>query len=231
MAQPYKKRKYGEKYAVQPMAIDRPRFKPRYNRSTIEKKWFDTAISSTTMDSAGTLLSSSLNLVNEGNDVNEMAGRKLVITRVQLRITFQADSDSNATLASLNTSPEFRLFLVLDKQCNGATVSTASIFQNTDIRTYNNLSSSSRFKILKEEHGVIETYPIFNTNTLVYAAAENRKACTVYLKCFIPVMFSPQAGASRVIGEVISNNLVLCGFSTGSLVSASIRARIRFQDN
>lgn len=230
MAQPYKKRKYGDsKPSSRIMQIDRP-IKKVYRR-TEESKWFESTAGPTALDSAGTLLSSSINLVDEGNGVDQMAGRKIVITRIQIRMTVIAPSSSNATLGNVVTSPEYRIMLVQDRQCNGASLSIASVLQTTNTKGYNNLSNARRFKILKDCYESTSTSLTFNSNTLVYACGEVRKVYDYYIKCFIPVMFSEQAGGSRVIGEVLSNNLAVIGFSSSSGVTLAYRTRIRFNDN
>lgn len=230
MAQPYKKRKYGDSKPSKIMAIDRPISKG-YRRKTTEQKWFDTSISATAMDAAGTVLSASLNLVSEGNAPNEMAGRKIVITRIQMRLTVISPANTNASLTGLTTDPQYRFVIAQDRQCNGATASIPSIFQNTEIRSFNNLSNSRRFKIIKDITETINQVMTFNTNTLLYAAGDGRDDHEFYIKCFIPVMFSEQSGGSRVIGEVLSNNIFVFGFSSSSSVTATYRARIRFMDD
>lgn len=230
MGQPQKKRKYNKEYAAaQPMAIDRPLRKPRY-RSSLEKKWFDTTIAATTMDSAGTILSSSINLIDEGNGVSEMAGRKVIITRIQMRATLVNVNDAD-TIGNLNNTSKYRLIIALDRQCNGASPTVLGLLTSANINSFNNLSQSRRYKIMKDECGVISSEILYNTSTTSPTAATKKQDVYVYLKCWLPIMFSEQQGANRVIGEVISNNLWVMGFSDNSNITVAYTCRVRFQDN
>lgn len=181
MAQPYKKRKYGASSpSSSPMAIDRPSRKLRY-RTTSEKKWFDTLVSATSMPSSGALLSTSINLVSEGNGVDQMAGRKIVITRLQMRVTLQIPSAQN-TLGSLQNASQYRLCVILDRQCNGASATISNVFQDNDLRGYNNLSTSKRFKILKEFEGTLQAPTLaYNTTAAQFAQGYT----SVDLKCYL----------------------------------------------
>ena len=232
MSEPSRKRKrISYASSPRPMQIDRPLRRPRYKSSSVEKKWFDTALAATTLDGTGVVLSPSINLVNEGNGVNEMAGRKIVITRIQLRAIVIKTSSSQALINNLDVSSEYRVAIVLDRQCNGAAPTIANIFQDNDIRTYNNLSQSRRFKILKEEQGCITAGLTYNNATSVYASPIARKELIIYLKCWYPIMYTDQAGGSRAITEILSNNIAIVGHSTSSTCTVQYRARIRFQDN
>ncbi|WP_445779478.1 hypothetical protein [Shewanella sp.] len=232
MPKPDRKRKRydsNSSSSSQPMAVDRPRFKSRY-RSTVEKKWFDTSISATTLDTTGTILSPSINLVDEGNNANQMAGRKIVVTRVQMRVILNNTSDADS-LGNLNSSSIYRLVIALDKQCNGSTPSVLALFLNNNIRTFNNLAQSRRFQILKDETGNFEGMISYNSSVNNPITPNTKKYFEIYLKCFLPIMFEDQAGANRALGEVISNNIFVCGFSDNSNVSATYTCRIRYQDN
>lgn len=232
MPKPERKRKRYASYppsSSQPMAVDRPRLKYKY-KSTVEKKWFDTSISATTMDTAGTILSPSINLVDEGNNANQMAGRKIVVTRVQMRLILNNTSDSDS-LGLVNNSSVYRIVIALDQQCNGATPSILSLFQNNNIRTFNNLAQSRRFKILRDETGTYDAQLTYNSSANTQTTPNTKKYFEIYMKCFLPIMFDDQAGGSRSLSEVISNNIFVCGFSDNSNVSATYTCRIRYQDN
>jgi len=232
MAQPYKKRRSDGSQKPSPMLIDGPRYKRRYvprGVSSTESKFFDTTLASTSMDSTGTVLSTSLNLVNEGNGTNEMAGRKIVVTKVMVHLSIEAPNNSGA-ITAVETGPEFRFIVILDKQCNGASATVANYLSSTAIRSFNNLSNGARFKTLKDIRGCIEQPMAFNSNTLVYGAGPIRKTYDFYIPANLLINFSDQAGGTRVIGEILSNNLLVIGFSSTGAVKAAYTIRIRFKD-
>lgn len=81
MPQPQRKRKRYDNYSIPMQVSSKPRRNYQYNK-TSEMKWFDRTVATTVMASTGTVLASSINLINEGNGVSEMAGRKVVINKV-----------------------------------------------------------------------------------------------------------------------------------------------------
>lgn len=233
MAQPYKKRKRDGSSKPMPMLIDRARPRRRYvprGISSAESKFFDTTLAATAMDSTGTILASSLNLVPEGNGANEMAGRKIVITKIMFHLTVESPANSGAVTA-VRTSPEFRFVLVLDKQANGASATVANYLNPAGIRSFNNLANGARFKTFKDIRDVITQPMSYNTTALNFGCGPGRKTYDFYIPCNVLVNFSDQAGGSRVLGEVLSNNFFCIGFSSSSVVEVSFTCRIRFKDN
>lgn len=231
MPKPERKRKRYDTSSSIPMQIASKSRRSYLLTKAPESKWFEATVSGTTMASAGTVLSSSINLIDEGNGVNQMAGRKVVVTKLQMRLTVQSTPNTNAAVNNLFSSPQYRLAIILDRQCNGTTASVLDVFQTNNLRTFNNLSNSRRFKILKEIEGVVETPITYDATNSVFAASRNTVQHTVYLRVNIPITFVDQSGGARVLSEITSNNILVIGYSVNGNAEVSYRTRIRFTDS
>lgn len=123
----------------------------------------------------------------------------------------------------------YRLVILLDKQCNGAAATIADVFADTDINSLLNLENTGRFRILRDISGSLETEVGHDGTSYFHGRAI--KEFSEYISLNLPLEFATQAGGSRVIGEVKSNNLVVMAFSSGNdSTNATWRARIRFSD-
>ena len=100
-------------------------------KSMYEKKFFDVAKTATTVANTGTILSSSIHLVDAGTGINQMLGRKIVITSINIKGRITLVSATNATLGSLLSADIFRIFITLDKQANGAATTVASMLNRS----------------------------------------------------------------------------------------------------
>lgn len=127
--------------------------------------------------------------------------------------------------------PQYRLLIILDRQCNSQSASVLDIFTTADINSFNNLSNSKRFKILKEWTGTVTPTLTWNDTAGTYATSAGTVNPECYLKCSIPISYTDQAGGSRVIGEITSNNILVVGFSLSSNCDISFVTRVRFTDN
>lgn len=187
-------------------------------RSGDEVKFFDTAIS-TTLDATGEVPATGgqLVLIPQGDTQSTRDGRVCTVRSVQIR------GEMNwAPGAGAIASTHGYMFLVQDKQCNGAPAAVTDVFTSTSLsNNLINMSNSTRFKILKK--WVIP----FNSPAGVTTAYGNQvKQIEYYAKCNIPLQFSSTTG---VIGELKSNNLFLiAGSTTDDLIAFEGQARVRF---
>lgn len=204
-------------------------FYGRFFPSGTEYKFFDTAVTGGAMAATGTILNTSLNLVDQGNAENNVIGRSMVIKSIYMRCRIREPDSSNATQGNVINNDSFRIVLLLDKQANGAAPTIAQIFEQATIRGHLNLEYSQRFVVLKEFHGSLNS--TINHNGTVFFSGGSEKYWTWYRKCEIPVEFGVMAGANRVIGEIRSNNLVLVTFSAAGTALLEHTTRIRFSDS
>ncbi len=212
--------------------VGRARLGGYYGRMGVggtEQKFFDTNVTGTALGVAGTVLSPSLNLVDTGNGESDVIGRKMTITSIFIRGIFFIPTITAASIASIQGSEVYRMALCLDKQANGGAGTIALMYQDTAITTFNNLENSQRFTVLKEWKGNLNR--TINHDGTNYFTGDTERGFKWYKKCNLPIEFGVQAGGSRVIGEVRSNNLVMFGFSSVGQAQVLFRVRIRFSDS
>jgi len=196
------------------------RYGTRALGSDAEMKFFDTSISFT-IDSTGEVpATGQLNLIPQGVTESTRVGRKCVIKSIQIRGGVIYAPGAGALAYSIN-----RLYLVLDKQANGAAAAIGDVFTgNNLVVALRNMANNERFKVLKEW-----TF-VWNSGagvTTAYNAMQ--KNLEFYKKCNVPLEFSSTTGA---ITELKSNNLFLCAGSDGSddIVTVTAQSRVRFTD-
>ncbi len=183
-----------------------------------ENKFFDTTLGTTALATAGVILSPTLNLVLQGVSESNRIGRKMTITRINMRMFIVLNSGTAVT------SETYRLMVVLDRQANGAAATITDVLETADEKSFNNLANSQRFLVLKDWYGSINKTADIGTNI-----NSQLKVVTFFKEVNIPIEFSATAGA---ITDIRSNNLLLLGLSSvGATISISHTTRIRFSDN
>lgn len=188
-----------------------------------EVKFFDTALNwnfDATMEVAATGVLGQLNLIPQGVTESTRVGRKCVLKSVYIKGNMTLVPTTAATAACAAY-----VWVILDKQANGALALIADVFTTTDVTTcLHNLANSQRFVVLKKWKR------IFNSPAGVTTAFNNvRLDVEKYIKCNIPLEFSSTTGA---IGEIKSNN-VFCvyGQSGGDdIIQMTGTCRVRFSD-
>jgi len=113
-----------------------------------EWKFFDTIFSSNDFITDVSLPTNGaqLCLIPQGVGQSERLGRKICIRRIQMRIW---SNDNNAASGG-STGYVSTLYLVLDKQCNGAAAGVLDVFTTTTYETFMlNLDNLDRFVLLK----------------------------------------------------------------------------------
>lgn len=194
--------------------------KPYYGRQSGELKFFDTAISFN-VDSTGEVPSTGqLVLIPQGVTESTRVGRKCVITAIQGRLDLLFQPGANATATSTAV-----IYVVLDKQANGAAAAATDVFTSTVLtQAMHNLSNSGRFVILKKLQYT------FNPPAGASTALNNMLVHSEwYKKCNIPLEFS---GATGAITELRSNNIFLLAsaYGTDDLIAVAGNVRVRFSD-
>lgn len=168
----------------------------RLANSSVELKFLDTALSGT-VDATGEVPATGgqICLIPQGDTQSSRDGRKCVVKSVLFRGTFAFAPGANPTAAE-----SVFLWLILDKQCNGAAAAVTDVFTSTSMNTcLHNLSNSERFSVVKKFK------KSFNPGAGVSTAYDN---VTVHIeffkKCNVPLQFSSTTGA---LTEIRSNNL------------------------
>lgn len=120
------------------------------------------------------------------------------------------------------------MFLVLDKQCNGAEATAAQVLTGTNFGSaLTNLVNSNRFVILKRWE--IKAQPVAG---VAAAFGNSSMMFTVYKKCNIDINFDATS-TDGAITSVRSNNLFLMA---GSIIGDDVwtvtgTSRIRYTDS
>lgn len=182
-----------------------------------ELKFFDTAISFSSAETAVVPATGQLSLIPQGTEADERIGRKVKIHSLFFRGTLKYDPSTNTTPADLF------MYIVLDKQANGAAAATLDVMTGNNLGiSMINMANSKRFRILKRF--VVTAPPLSGTGT---ALTETLAHFEWYHKCNIPIEYSSTTGA---LSEIKSNNIfILAGSSTKSVIVLGT-CRMRFSD-
>lgn len=198
----------------------------RYNQMAgfkkAEDKFFDTALSFN-IDATGEVpATGQLCLVQNGTSDSSRIGNKIVVKSIQIR-GVQILVPGASTTGACTTY----VYVVLDKQCNGAAAAVTDVLTGTSLASaFINLANSERFVILKR----------FVTKHACSAGVQTAFSQTSepmewFHKCNIPILFDASAGA---ITDLTSNNIFLIAGTDGQgddLVAVDGRVRLRFSDN
>jgi len=195
-------------------------FYGRFAGRGAELKFFDTATSFNIDQTAEVPASGQLNLIPQGVTESTRVGRKCILRSIMGRWDL-AYSPGAAAVGATTAA----VYLVLDKQANGAAATFADVFGGTlATQGLHNLSNSQRFVVLKKWVWT------FNTGAGVTTAYNSVvKHVDWFKKCNIPLEFSSTTGA---ITELRSNNVFLLAgaYNTDDVVGVSGNVRVRFSD-
>lgn len=191
-----------------------------YSPRIQEMKWFDVS-GSTNMGATGSIIES-FNKVVQGTGESQRIGRKLNILSMYFKFQILLPNSTDPTLSECN----YRIVIYQDKQANGASATTTSLYTNPSIVAFRNLSENNRFNILYDKRGHLNsTAGSYNGTTNVFAAQSI--STKFYKKSSIPIEFNSTTGAMT---EIRSNNIGIVCFSEAGLCNLSYISRIRYTD-
>lgn len=196
---------------------------PKYYQpgSGKEIKFFDTALSFSVDNTGEVPATGQIALIPQGSTQSTRVGRKCVIRSIQLKLHLLYNPGASA-LAATSTY----LYLVLDKQANGAAAASTDVLTSNDFAvSLINMDNSERFLILKK--WCLQFDAKAGATTAYNAQTQD---IDYYRKCSIPMEFNSTAGA---ITEIRSNNIFLLAGSNAQddLVTVTGTARLRFSDD
>lgn len=188
-----------------------------------KNKFFETAVSFL-VDSTGEVpATGQLNLVPTGTSEITRIGSAIIVKEIQFRGIMQM-----APAASAQASSFAIIYLVLDKQCNGAAAAVTDVLTSNSLATaLTNLGTTSRFSILKKWR-----VPFNATAGVTTAYCNITKNWEWTHKCNIPIQWDT-ANTDGSIGSIKSNNLFLLAGSDGysdDLIGCTAICRLRFED-
>lgn len=196
-------------------------FYGRFPPSGSEQKFFDTALSFNVDTTGEVPATGQLVLIPQGVTESQRVGRKCTINSITINGLMATTYGASTTPGGMTT-----IYLILDKQTNGAAAAVTDVFTGTAINNaLRNLSNSSRFVVLKKW-----THTWVPTAGVSAAYADVVKKLYWFKKCNYPLEFSSTTGA---ITELKSNNLFLIAGSSANIddiVSVNANCRVRFSD-
>jgi len=199
----------------------------RGSPSAPELKFFDTDLSFTVDFTAEIPATGQLALIPQGDTQSTREGRQCIITSIAIHGTMILVPSTGATASDV-----VYLYLILDKQCNGAAPAVADanvgIFTSANLAQANRtLSNASRFVVLKK------WVHKFNAAAGVTTAYNNDiTPFECFKKCNIPMEYDGSA-STGALTTIRSNNIFLVAGSAGGsddLVTVTGTCRLRFMD-
>lgn len=168
------------------------------------------------------VITDSLVKIGQGTTEKLRDGRRCTIHSIQANVRVLLP----ATVLVANTADTIRFVCYLDRQCNGATATSAQLFKSDDFLTFMNLNNSRRFKILwtktidiSAEAGSGDS----DRTTSEYGAVTI--SFKIYKKVHIIMEYDSTAGA---ITEIRSNNIGLAVVTGGNFCGYTSEWRFRF---
>lgn len=207
-------------------------FYGRFAGAGAELKFLDTVKAGTNIDNQGTMLSSSLNVIAQGNGENERIGRKLVIRHISIKGQLHL---SGATDLIASAHNRLRLLVVLDKQCNGAAATLADIIKSTgdvpSVDAHRDLANMSRFQVLHDKTVVFNVQAVAQTAAGIYVTPQIVKTWEYSKSCNVPIEYD-SVTTDGVIGTIRSNNLLVFAVAQNDAQACAVGyvCRVRFSD-
>lgn len=192
-----------------------------------EQKYLDTNLTfgAAVISSNGRITDTSINLLTAGTGPSGLIGKKIVVSRISMRINCALQSSNNATLGSVVNTDSLRIILIQDKQSNGAYPAVTDVLQTANFFSMMNMDYSKRFKILKEWIVDFSETINYGTNYFTGPVDETIKWSR---KTNVPIDFD--IAATGVIGDVRTNNIFVLVITRNSNINASANVRIRYLD-
>lgn len=174
----------------------------------------------------------------QGTAPNNRIGNKILVTQIQCRV--QITVEGRVDMAATAGDNMLRFVWVLDQQTNGETAEPDQVFEEyTDITSWRKMSTTSRFRILKDitiipkqQTLCVGGFNVGNGVTALYAASEGSWYIQWSKKCQIPVKY---IGDTTAIASIADNSvsLYVCSQQGATNRSWDFRCltRIRYYDS
>lgn len=207
-------------------------FYGRYNRgqgrrgTRGETKFLDTVTNASTLSPSGTVTEGSFNLIPQGISESERIGRKCTVVSISGRQTVRLPSGN-----AINGSNVWRLWLVQDRQANGAVPTYGDVMQQSTSNTFRNMENIARFKILWTKTMAIDALSLAIDAADAQHTGERHQVVDFHVRCNIPIDFDNTA-ATGAITTIRSNNIFMIA-STRATDTAPVLSgtyRLRFTD-
>ena len=185
-----------------------------------ELKYYDTAdTSATAVATAGIIRNDSLvDGITQGSGPSGRLGNRILVKKV----LFNYSGHITSTATPGDACDILRFMIVQDKQCNGSAATVGEVLESANMNSFNDLETSSRFKILYNKFHVMNTFGAYSTqNSRSYIHFQGA------IDCNIPVQFSASTGA---VGDVSTNNIFVLAISENGEAIIDGQLRVRYLD-
>ncbi len=190
-----------------------------YLGEIVERKFHEIGLGDAVVTAAMTI--HNLNLIPQGITEITRIGRKANISKLNIKgvIEIEAQTDAQSSMDTV------RIMVVLDKQCNGATMTAVQLLLSDTMLSFNNLVNKGRFKVLHNEVHTITGHVALSTT---FGPSQKYFEINKVFKKPIPIEFDGVTGA---VTEIRSNCLYyLTQAFDGGDVKIEAEARVRFTD-
>lgn len=217
MYQPARKRRYS-------VAGLRPTFRGFYPRGFSQGEWkYKDVIVNADINSTATL--TLLNGIAPGTGAQERIGMKITVRSIQMSLRF-------TTTPATGVDQYCRVFLVMDRQCNGAVIGAPTdILAAGNVSGLRNLANRKRFKIMWDK-----LVPMGgNLNAAgTPSTLPNMRIVKMYMKLRRPLVIEYNTGIAGTVADISTNSLYLVTLGTEAAGNTDVNmvgyARIRYVD-
>lgn len=197
----------------------------RFAGPSQELKFHDLDIDDASITINGSIIEPSCLTIPQGTTESERIGRRVTVKNIHWKynITFPAIATASAPEALT-----VRVIVYLDKQTNGAAATITGILETDNYQSFNNLSNTSRFRILMDRVHTIRVSGgagdgAANDFAGLALNAEWHKSCN------IPIEYD-NSFTTGVITTMRSNNIGVLLLGKGTAGVFDSKMRIRFSD-
>ncbi len=198
-----------------------------------ESKFSDLTTSATNISTAGSIIESTLLIIDQGTSVGSMLGKKIIVTKVLLQGQIRLGTQIQTVQANVIGNFEVKVYIYLDKQCNGTAATIANLLESATFDAFREIDTTQQFSMLKR---VYMNIPINVTSfddggVNTWTSQPVTKSFQMFLNMKLPVDYSGTTG--RTIANIRTNNIgVMAIITQGSTVIPTIQfqSRIRFTD-
>lgn len=174
----------------------------------------------------GGAVTSTVNIIAEGNGESTRVGRKCTIRSIHWRYQVQLpEVDAQGTPSPGET---LRVMMYVDKQCNGATIANTDLLATADWQSFRNLSNSSRFVVLYDKNHTLNYSGLASDGAGVVSQGNRQIEVVWNKKCGITLEYDNPAGG---LANIRSNNIGVMLVSSRGAIGFESKIRLRFSDN
>ncbi len=209
---------YGAPVRPRPPGFNR-RLGPKYS-TALEHKWRDSTIAASTPNRNETApVISFVGGIGQGNGDEDRIGNQITIHSIAFKIAGRPQAGTDAPVS-------YRIFLVYDRQTNGAApIITDLLTSTTTPFSFNNMDNRFRFKTLW-------TSGLFQLEHEASASGQELYWTEVFMNCHLPVQYGT-TGAN--VGDIQTGSLHMVWISNAATAAANAHTfqlglRVRFTD-